>query len=184
MRRFMARSPWLVITLMAGLINVAVMSSFEKQEGQILTFVLFFVPLITGMSGNIGIQCSTVLVRSMAVGVFSSSARRVLFQKELAIGFFIGTVFGIFCGFFVYLLGVMGASFSVLSPFSVGVIISSGLIGACFTGTLLGVASPMFFMKIGIDPAISAGPIVTAFNDILSMTIYFLIALSLSQFLF
>ncbi len=69
-KRFFSRAPWLVVTLCAGLINVGVMSSFQNHAGGVLTFVMFFVPLITGMSGNIGIQCSTVLVRSMATWAF------------------------------------------------------------------------------------------------------------------
>jgi magnesium transporter len=52
LRRFLTRAPWLLVTLLAGLINVGVMSSFQKHEGGFLTFALFFVPLITGMSGE------------------------------------------------------------------------------------------------------------------------------------
>ena len=55
LKRFFSRAPWLVVTLCAGLINVGVMSSFQNYAGGVLTFVMFFVPLITGMSGNIGI---------------------------------------------------------------------------------------------------------------------------------
>jgi len=183
LKRFKTRAPWLFVTLFAGLINVAVMSSFEKQEGQILTFVMFFVPLITGMSGNIGIQCSTVLVRSMAMGMFSSVGRKTLYQKELLIGVFLGSIFGVLCGLVVYFLGLLGATFDGVSPICVGSIVGLGLIGACFAGTILGVMSPLFFMRIGVDPAVSSGPIVTAFNDFLSMTIYFLIASALSLIL-
>ncbi len=46
-RRFLTRAPWLIVTLLAGLVNVGVMSSFQKHEGGVLTFALFFVPLIT-----------------------------------------------------------------------------------------------------------------------------------------
>ncbi len=56
LKRFLTRAPWLAVTLFAGFVNVGVMSSFQKYEGGVLTFVLFFVPLITGMSGNIGLQ--------------------------------------------------------------------------------------------------------------------------------
>jgi magnesium transporter len=55
-----------------------------------------------------------------------------------------------------------------------------GLWGAFLASTLLGVFSPLFFARIGVDPAIAAGPIITAVNDFLSMSIYFLIALGLS----
>jgi len=66
------------------------------------------------------------------------------------------------------------------SPAAVSAIVSIGLIGGCFAGTFLGVFSPLFFSRIGVDPAIAAGPIVTAFNDFLSMTIYFVIAWGMS----
>ena len=182
-RRFLTRAPWLVVTVLAGLVNVAVMSSFLKHEGKNLTFALFFVPLINGMSGNIGLQCSTVLIRIMAVGGFSVGSRREMIIKELLSGLFTGTIFGIGCGFVIYLLNFIVGSdvVSSVSPLVLSTIVGFGLIGGCCAGTLLGVYSPVFFSRIGVDPAIAAGPIVTAFNDFLSMTIYFLIAWGVSN---
>lgn len=182
-RRIFARAPWLVVTLCAGLINVSVMSSFQNHEGGILTFVLFFVPLITGMSGNIGIQCSTILVRSMATGVLSPGNRTESVIKEILIGLITGFIFGILCGVLVYMFDFLGSSANVLSPLLVGLVVGVGLFGACLAGTVLGVFSPLFFARIGVDPAIASGPIITAFNDFLSMSIYFLIAIALSSFL-
>ncbi len=180
-KRFLTRAPWLAVTLFAGLINVGVMSSFQKHEGGLLTFVLFFVPLITGMSGNIGLQCSTILIRGMALGAISAHTKKDTILKELASGLFTGAIFGVGCGLIVYLLDLLGGgTFSSPSPAVVGSIVGFGLLGSCFTGTLLGIFSPLFFSRIGVDPAVSAGPIVTAFNDFLSMTIYFLIAWGIS----
>lgn len=180
MKRFFSRAPWLVVTLCAGLINVGVMSSFQSYEGGLLTFALFFVPLITGLSGNIGIQCSTVLVRSMATGVISLGNKRVAAFKEILIGLCTGVVFGILCGVLVYLLDFAGVSGIPLSPFAVGLVVGTGLLGACLAGTILGVVSPLFFARIGVDPAIASGPIITAFNDFFSMSIYFLIAIGMT----
>jgi magnesium transporter len=182
-KRFFARAPWLVVTLCAGLINVSVMSAFQNHEGGVLTFVLFFVPLITGMSGNIGIQCSTILVRSMAMGVVSPGNRREAMAKELRIGLLTGLVFGVLCGILVFMFDFLGVVENFLSPFLVGLIVGTGLFGACLAGTCLGVFSPLFFARIGVDPAIASGPIVTAVNDFLSMSIYFLIAMGLSTLL-
>ncbi len=179
-RRFFARAPWLLVTLCAGLINVGVISSFQAHVEGMLTFALFFVPLITGMSGNIGIQCSTVLVRGMATGLFSLGNRRETVGKELMIGLTAGGVFGVLCGLVVYGLDFMGISGADMGALGVGVIVGVGLMGACLAGTFLGVFSPLFFARIGVDPAVAAGPIITAFNDFLSMSIYFLIALGLS----
>ena len=181
LKRFLTRSPWLVVTLVAGLVNVGVMSSFQKQLGEVLTFVFFFVPLITAMSGNIGLQCSTVSVRSMAIGGISAGARKETILKELGSGLFTGVCFGVGCGILIYLLDLWGGGPGNVSPLVVGCMVGLGLIGGCFAGTILGVFSPLFFARIGVDPAISAGPIVTALNDFLSLTIYFLIAWGISS---
>ena len=177
LKRFLTRVPWLAVTLFAGFVNVGVMSSFQKYEGGVLTFVLFFVPLITGMSGNIGLQCSTILIRGMALGSIPAHSKKETILKELASGLFTGTMFGIFCGLIVYVLDLLGGGgFLGTSPAAVGAIIGFGLLGSCLAGTLLGIFSPLFFSRIGVDPAVSAGPIVTAFNDFLSMSIFFLIS--------
>lgn len=182
-KRFLARAPWLVVTLAAGLINVGVMSAFQSYQAGALTFVMFFVPLINGMSGNIGIQCSTVLVRSMATGVLSLGNKREAVFKEILIGLCTGLVFGVLCGFLVYLLDFLEIAGISVGPVAVGLIVGGGLLGACLAGTLLGVSSPLFFARIGVDPAIASGPIITAFNDFLSMSIFFLIAIGLSNLL-
>ncbi|NGX59384.1 MAG: Magnesium transporter MgtE [Chlamydiae bacterium] len=179
-KRFLSRAPWLIVTLCAGLVNVGVMSSFQKFEKGLLTFVLFFVPLITGMSGNIGIQCSTVLVRSMALGYVTPGNRRKTIYKELILGLMAGIFFGVLCGVLVYTMDLIGLAEISASPLAIGLIISIGLFGACLAGTLLGVLSPFFFARLGVDPAVAAGPIVTAFNDFFSMSIYFLIAIGIS----
>jgi len=184
LKRFIARAPWLFVTLLAGLINVGIISSFQNKKGSLLTFVLFFVPLITGMSGNIGIQCSTVLVRNIAFGLVSRKTIKEAILKELSTGLTTGCIFGVSCGFLVYLIDLMTKAALGANPVILGVIVGIGLIGACFVGTFLGVFSPVFFARVGIDPAISSGPIVTAFNDICSMSIYFLIAFGLSFLLF
>ena len=182
-KRFLARIPWLLVTLFAGLINVSVMSSLQSYGDGVLTFVLFFVPLITGLSGNIGIQCSTVLVRSMATGGLVSSNKKEALTKEIMIGVFIGILFGTLSGFLVWILNLLKAPEMEIHSGSVGIIVGIGLWGACLASTLLGVFSPIFFMRIKVDPAIASGPIVTALNDFLSMSIYFLIAIFLKTFL-
>lgn len=182
-RRFLSRAPWLVVTLFAGLLNGCVMSSFQHHAQGLLTFVLFFVPLINGMSGNIGIQSSTLLVRSMGLGLLSPANRREIVLRELRIGLMTGTFFGVVCAFLVSLLGFVYPALHA-SPVAVGTVVGTGLLGASLAGSLLGVVSPLFFARIGVDPAVASGPIVTALNDFLSMSIYFLIATGLSTFLF
>jgi magnesium transporter len=181
-RRFLARAPWLIVTLCAGLVNAANINHFGASTAPWLAFLLFFVPLITGMSGNVGVQCSTVLVRGMALGLLAPGMRREAICKELTIGLVTGLAFGVLCGGVIYGLSALGIQNLGANPFAAGIIVSSGLFGACLVATLLGVFSPLFFARIGVDPAVSSGPIVTACNDVLAMVIYFLIAQGMSLF--
>jgi len=181
--RFIARAPWLFVTLFAGLLNMCVMSYFQKYELGLLPFIFFFVPLITGMSGNIGLQCSTILVRNLALGLLNTTNRRDFIFKELLLGLFTGGFFGVLSGALVYLLHSQGVHVTSIHPLIVGTIISLGLFGSCIAGTVLGVFSPLFFSRIGVDPAVSSGPIITAMNDCLSMTIYFFISIGLMSLL-
>lgn len=183
-KKFLSRSPWLFVTLCAGLLNVTIMSAFESFQTGMLTFVFFFVPLITGMSGNIGIQCSTVLVRSMALGYIRPGNRRQSIFKELRMGLLAATCFGVLSGIFIYIMNSVGLVSLTASPWIISMIVSVGLFGACLTGSLLGVFSPLFFSKLGVDPAVASGPIVTALNDFLSMSIYFLISVGISSLIF
>lgn len=173
-QRFFLRAPWLLVTLLAGLITATAMAHFKDRIW--FVFVPLFVPLIAGMSGNVGIQCSTILVRGMSTGGLSSGSRANAIGKELCIGLLIGCVFGVFCGVAVYLLNFFGIHQAGADPLAIGTTISMGLLGACLMATVLGSFSPFFFARFGIDPAVASGPIVTAFNDVLSTLMFFLIA--------
>lgn len=174
LKRFIWRAPWLLVTLFAGLFTATVMSHFKDR----LWFVLvpFFVPLIAGMSGNVGIQCSTILVRRMSSGTLSPGSVVDAIGKELAIGLLIGSVFGIACGTLVYLFHYLGIYYLGVDPTAVGVTVSLGVLGACLVATLLGTFSPFFFARLKIDPAVASGPIVTACNDVLSTLMFFFVA--------
>jgi magnesium transporter len=174
LKRFFLRAPWLLVTLCAGLITATAMAHFKDRMW--FLYVPFFVPLIAGMSGNVGIQCSTILVRGMSTGGLSMGSRMEAVRKEFAIGLLIGTVFGILCGFFVYLMNTYTTNYDIAEPFAVGATVSFGVFGACMMATALGTLSPFFFVRFGIDPAVASGPIVTAFNDVLSTLMFFLIA--------
>lgn len=173
-KRFLSRAPWLVVTLFAGLLTSSGLAFFYSYPWFLI--VPFFVPLITGMSGNVGIQCSTVLVRGMATGEISPGLQSTVIWRELKVGSLIGVGFGLLCGLVVYLLNTFQLLNIQADPLLVGAVVSSGILGACLTATVLGTLSPLFFAKFRIDPAIASGPIVTAFNDVLSTYMYFFVS--------
>lgn len=179
-KRFFWRAPWLLVTLCGGLFTAAAMTYFNDRSWFII--VPFFVPLIAGMSGNVGIQCSTLLVRGMSTGTLSSGSISAAIRKEFMIGLLIGSSFGITCGLAVYLLNYFGFHHLSIDPIAIGTTVGFGVLGACMVATILGTCSPLFFARFRIDPAVASGPIVTAFNDVLSTLMFFFVARTVYYF--
>ncbi len=173
-KRFMWRAPWLLVTLCAGLVTASALTYFNDRNW--FTVVPFFVPLINMMSGNVGLQCSTILVRGMSTGELTPGFRKRAILNELKIGLIIGSVFGLTCGILVYLIGDIGFNHLGKTPLVLGATVSSGILAACMTATTLGAFSPFVFARFRIDPAVASGPLVTAFNDVLSTLMFFLVA--------
>lgn len=183
--KIIARAPWLLVTLMAGLLNALTFRSFEdRMEPMLMMFFVPFVSLITGMSGNVGIQSSTILVRSMATGMITRKTKGRAIKREAMIGLFTGIFFGLMCGVLVSLLNHLGVYSAQTYPIKVGIMVGLGLFSACIVSTFLGVLSPFAFSRLRVDPAIASGPIVTAFNDVTGTLIYFLVVYVLSNLFF
>lgn len=173
-KRLIWRAPWLLVTLCAGLVTATAMSHFNDRLWFI--FVPFFVPLIAGMSGNVGIQCSTILVRGMSTGALSAGTVREAIRKEMAIGLLIGSIFGVLCGAIVSVSHWFGLHSQGADPYILGATVTFGVFAACLVASILGTLSPFFFARFRIDPAVASGPIVTAFNDVLSTLMFFFVA--------
>ena len=171
-RRVLARAPWLFVTLSVGIITSITMGYFRGSVW--FAVVPLFVTLITGMSGNVGLQCSTVLVRGMSTGELSIGSRGEAIRKELLIGLTIGLSFGLLSTVLIF-FSTLFHSFGP-APYCVCITVGCGVLGACLTATGLGVLFPFLFARLGVDPAIASGPLVTACNDLASTLVYFLIA--------
>ena len=170
--RVLARAPWLFVTLSVGILTSLMMSYFRDKIW--FAVVPLFVTLITGMSGNVGLQCSTVLVRGMSTGELSIGSRGEAIRKELWIGLTIGLCFGVLSAGLIYLCTLFHPIGP--SPLCVGMTVGCGVLGACLTATGFGVFFPFLFARLGVDPAIASGPLVTACNDLASTLVYFCIA--------
>lgn len=172
--RVFRRSPWLCFTLLIGLLTSSILLYFGVESWALIA--PYFIPLINGMSGNVGIQCSSVLARGMSTGELSSGERLEVIIKELSIGTTIGLVFGLLVGILVYSLNILDWYHVHPSSLFAGLTIGLGVFGACLNATVFGTFFPFFFARLGIDPAVASGPIVTAFNDLLSTLTFLLIA--------
>jgi len=162
------RLPWLLVNLVGGLTTGLLLKHFQVRLSEAL-FLLTFVPVIMGMGGNVGTQTSTITVRGLATGRLGKgegSVRRFLWRQLK-----VGVLLGISCALVVAVAaGVLQQD--MLYSAVVGGAMMTALIIASVNGALI----PLLFERLGIDPAIAAGPLVTTSNDITGILIYFSLA--------
>jgi magnesium transporter len=156
------RLPWLLTNLFGGVITGYLMWTFRVTLAEVIALISF-VPVITGMGGNVGGQSATIVVRGFATGRIDSSTMRRVFFKELRVGAIMGAV----CGTTVGLVAIAWHGNAVL-----GLVVGLAMVTAMTVAATSGVLAPAFFRKVGIDPAIASSPFVQTANDITGILIY------------
>ena len=167
------RLPWLITTLLGGLICVFVVSRFKFVLEQIIALA-FFMPIVAAMGGNIGIQSSTIVVRGLATGIIDTKKVWKMLLREIRIG----AIMGLACGVIVGAVGMLWQG-----QMAFGLVLSIAMFMAIIVAATIGAFMPLVFNKFNIDPAIATGPFVTTANDITGMLIYFSLALGLMKYL-
>ncbi|KMP12557.1 hypothetical protein UZ36_00370 [Candidatus Nitromaritima sp. SCGC AAA799-C22] len=165
--KIIARAPWLFTTFLGGLVSAYVLSLFEGSLAEFAT-IIFFIPFVLGLAGNVGLQGSTVIVRGLATGDIQEDNIYTVVKSELLVGISNGVIFGILCGGVV----ALAAKSLLQSSPLLGLVVGAGILFAVSIAAVIGSTAPIFFLNAGIDPAISAGPFVTITNDIAGIAIY------------
>ena len=60
---------------------------------------------------------------------------------------------------------------------TLGLALGLSMIASMTLATFIGVGAPILFKRIGIDPAIAAGPLVTTTCDVAGVSIYLIVAI-------
>ena len=180
-RVFGIRFPWLVFNLVGLVVAGWLMSWFELRLID-SAFLLPFVPVIMGMGGNIGSQTSTIAVRGLATGRITLEPPRVkaFLWQQVKVGTLIGVACSALTALGAYLLPKMNwlqwsGEVEVSLP-SYALVVGCALFGAILFASVNGALVPMVFKRLGIDPAVASGPLVTTANDITGIIIYFSLA--------
>lgn len=162
------RMPWLFACCIGGIISSFIISHFHASLSR-MAYIAAFIPVINGMSGNVGIQSSTIVVRGLATGRLNIRDLWSVVLKELSIGFMLGIVYG----FFIALVAQLRYGRTALA-LSVALAVVCAMSLASLSGALM----PMVFAKLNMDPAVSTGPFVTTAIDMASVFLYFNIAVT------
>ncbi|MCL2195652.1 MAG: magnesium transporter [Oscillospiraceae bacterium] len=162
-RIWKVRLPILVVTLGFAFIAGFIVDGFEEALESIAA-VAIFIPLIMGMSGNVGTQSSTVFARGVVLGQIDMKKFAKPFVKEILVGLSIGLMLGVITGV------IAGLWHTPMLGLAVGL----ALIVAITVASLLGFLVPFLLIKLNLDQAAGSAPIITSIKDIVALLIYFL----------
>ena len=161
-----SRMPWLFASCLGGCGAAVLLGAFSSTLEQLIALA-FFMPVVFGMGGNVGSQASTITVRGLATGDLNSNRSSDRIKKEAGVGILLGICFAII---------TFLASYLLFGELKLSIIVSSSTLLTIFCSSTLGAVLPVIFDRLGFDPAVSSGPLVTTGSDILSGLIYFSIA--------
>jgi len=166
------RITWLLILVVTGFVSGTIMEEFSFALKNVVSLA-FFIPLLMGSGGNAGTQAASVVVRGLAIGEVKLGDIWRVVKKEFLIGITVGTALGILA-----LLRALILQKSSLLGITVGL----SMIATVTVATCLGAILPIICEKLGLDPAVVSGPLITTVVDISSLLIYFGIAIQLMEF--
>lgn len=160
------RLPWLILLLFIGLISGSIISYFEDALQQVVALA-FFMPMVSGMTGNTGTQSLAVVIRGLSKEEMNKKTIVRLILREFRTSIYIGAV----CSVLIAIIAILWQGNALL-----GFVVASSLLFTLIIGTMSGTIIPIILHKLKVDPAIASGPLITTLNDILSLLIYFGIA--------
>ncbi len=160
------RGVWLLVLFIGELFTGTALRHFNSVLEHTLNLV-FFIPLIISSGGNSGSQSASLITRALAVGEVSVRDALRIAGREIGMGFALGL-----------LLGAVGFLRALLwkSSFAICATVSLTLIGVVTAGSLVGAMLPLFFKRVGLDPAITSSPFIASLVDVTGIVLYLTIA--------
>lgn len=157
------RLPILIVCLIGGTVAAGIIGVFEDTLAA-LVILAAFIPVIMDMGGNVGTQSSTIVTRGLATGSVDIKVVWSLLWRELRIGVLIGAISG-------FAVGIIAQIWKGIPD--LGIVVGISMIVTITVAAVAGAFFPIFFERIGVDPAIASGPVITSVKDITGLLIYF-----------
>ncbi|HLF96460.1 MAG TPA: magnesium transporter [Methylococcaceae bacterium] len=153
---------WLGVNLCTAFVSSRVIGLFEHTIGQLVALASL-MPIVAGIGGNTGTQTSTLIIRSLALGLISRSNVKRLIFKELSIGLLNGAVWGSVIGLFAYLL---------YRNQELGLVMAAAMMLNLLLAAIMGLAIPLVRYKFDMDPAVGTSVVLTAITDSMGFFIF------------
>ncbi|MDP9196628.1 MAG: magnesium transporter [Pseudomonadota bacterium] len=157
-----SRLRWLAVTLLNTVTASLVIAQFADTIEKIVVLAVL-MPIVAAMGGNAGMQAVTVMVRGLAMRDVQKANALRLVGKEAVIGMINGVAFAVILG------GLAAVWFHDIRVAGVlALAMTCNMIWAGLAGTII----PLTLDRMGIDPAVAAGPFLTTTTDVLGFLLF------------
>ncbi len=160
------RIGWLLLLFITATLTGSVMRLFEHELEAVVSLAIF-IPLLIGTGGNAGSQTTSTIIRSLATGDIEPGDAFRVWWHEARVGILLGTGMAIAA----YVRAITWEPNADLA-LTVSIAILALVLWATGVGSIL----PLVAAKLGIDPALVSGPLMSTLVDATGLLIYFSIA--------
>jgi magnesium transporter len=161
-RAVRARSLWLGINVVAAFVAASVIGQFEATLERIVALAVL-MPIVASMGGNAGLQTLTLTIRGLALGQVGASNARALLFKEAAVGLSNGLIWAMVVG---------AAAWVWFRDPMISLVIGAALTINLTVAALAGVLVPLGLRRIGMDPALGGGVVLTTTTDVVGFAVF------------
>ncbi len=165
-KRIINRISWLVVLVIAATISQTILKKYSGVLSSVIALA-YFIPMLTGSGGNTGSQSSTLIIRALATGEVTFRDWWRILSREFKVGVSLGAIMGIIA-FIIAALSLGQLRVALTVGVSLCIVVS--------VGNIVGLAIPLFFRFIKLDPAFVSAPLIATLLDATGLVIYFEIA--------
>jgi magnesium transporter len=156
------RALWLGVNLLTAFLAAAVIDVFESTLQQVIALAVL-MPIVASMGGIAGSQTLTLVVRGLALRQVTMSNAGSLLLREMAVGLLNGVVWA------MMVAAVAGFWFH---DASIGVLLGTAMLINLLCAAVAGVFIPVLLDKLGVDPALAGGVLLTTITDVVGFTAF------------
>ncbi len=150
------RAVWLGVNLVTAFLAAWVIGLFEDTiQKEVALAVL--MPIVASMGGIAGTQTQTLVIRALALKQIGMANVWTLLTKEIAIGLVNGAIWAV-------VVGIIAAIW--FQAVHIGLLIAAAMVINLLCAAFAGVTIPLLLHKLGIDPALAGGVVLTTVTDV------------------
>ena len=164
---FRLRFPWLLATVASGTTGAVLAGLFEATLKRVIILSLF-IALVLALAEAVSIQSMTLTLQALRAVPptwkwFWNNARREILTAVMI---------GVGCGGLVFGIAWLWRGAALAAG-----VIGATIIGGTIIASVSGLVVPSALHALKLDPKIAAGPITLALADVLTLTLYFSLAM-------